>query len=154
MMRMPIFTWTALCSNILIVAAFPVLTAVLALLAEQPRFAPALRTRETWAAAQGAFPTCAARFERALYLAEELGALDDLVGIAQFARHLGALGIQIDADILHLPAPVIEVLLLGSIEPDLRTRDVIEHAVDIAEKHFDGDNLGKGVKFARTQTKL
>ena len=33
MMRMPIFTWTALCSNILIVAAFPVLTATLALLA-------------------------------------------------------------------------------------------------------------------------
>ncbi len=33
MMRMPIFTWTALCTNILIVAAFPVLTAVLALLA-------------------------------------------------------------------------------------------------------------------------
>ena len=32
MMRMPIFTWTALCSNILIVAAFPVLTATLALL--------------------------------------------------------------------------------------------------------------------------
>jgi cytochrome o ubiquinol oxidase subunit 1 len=32
MMRMPIFTWTALCTNILIVAAFPVLTAVLALL--------------------------------------------------------------------------------------------------------------------------
>ncbi|MCF3936605.1 cytochrome o ubiquinol oxidase subunit I [Acuticoccus sp. M5D2P5] len=33
MMKMPIFTWTALCTNILIVAAFPVLTAVLALLA-------------------------------------------------------------------------------------------------------------------------
>ncbi len=33
MMRMPIFTWTALCSNILIVAAFPVLTATLVLLA-------------------------------------------------------------------------------------------------------------------------
>ncbi len=33
MMRMPIFCWTALCSNILIVAAFPVLTAALALLA-------------------------------------------------------------------------------------------------------------------------
>src|SRR5690606_33696037 len=33
MMRMPIFTWTSLCTNILIVAAFPVLTAVLALLA-------------------------------------------------------------------------------------------------------------------------
>ncbi|RUZ83824.1 cytochrome o ubiquinol oxidase subunit I, partial [Mesorhizobium sp. M7A.F.Ca.CA.001.14.1.1] len=33
MMRMPIFTWTALCTNVLIVAAFPVLTAVLALLA-------------------------------------------------------------------------------------------------------------------------
>ncbi|WP_420852817.1 cytochrome o ubiquinol oxidase subunit I [Sphingomonas panacis] len=32
MMRMPIFTWTALCTNILIVAAFPVLTAVLVLL--------------------------------------------------------------------------------------------------------------------------
>lgn len=31
-MRMPIFTWTALCTNVLIVAAFPVLTAVLALL--------------------------------------------------------------------------------------------------------------------------
>jgi cytochrome o ubiquinol oxidase subunit 1 len=31
-MKMPIFTWTALCTNILIVAAFPVLTAVLALL--------------------------------------------------------------------------------------------------------------------------
>jgi cytochrome o ubiquinol oxidase subunit 1 len=32
MMKMPIFCWTALCTNILIVAAFPVLTAVLALL--------------------------------------------------------------------------------------------------------------------------
>jgi cytochrome o ubiquinol oxidase subunit I len=32
MMRMPIFTWTALCTNVLIVAAFPVLTAVLAML--------------------------------------------------------------------------------------------------------------------------
>jgi len=31
-MKMPIFCWTALCTNILIVAAFPVLTAVLALL--------------------------------------------------------------------------------------------------------------------------
>ncbi len=33
LMRMPIFTWTALCSNALIVAAFPILTAALALLA-------------------------------------------------------------------------------------------------------------------------
>ncbi len=33
MMRMPVFTWTALCSNVLIVATFPVLTAALALLA-------------------------------------------------------------------------------------------------------------------------
>ncbi|MDN4573821.1 cytochrome o ubiquinol oxidase subunit I [Pandoraea cepalis] len=33
MMRMPVFTWTSLCTNVLIVAAFPVLTAVLALLA-------------------------------------------------------------------------------------------------------------------------
>ena len=32
LMRMPIFTWTALCTNVLIVASFPVLTAVLALL--------------------------------------------------------------------------------------------------------------------------
>ncbi|MFQ8431743.1 cytochrome o ubiquinol oxidase subunit I [Amaricoccus sp. W119] len=32
MMRMPVFTWTALCSNILIVASFPVLTALLVLL--------------------------------------------------------------------------------------------------------------------------
>jgi len=32
MMKMPIFTWTTLCTNILIVAAFPVLTATLALL--------------------------------------------------------------------------------------------------------------------------
>src|SRR5262249_32476137 len=32
LMRMPVFTWTALCTNILIVASFPVLTAVLALL--------------------------------------------------------------------------------------------------------------------------
>ncbi|HWZ48542.1 MAG TPA: cytochrome o ubiquinol oxidase subunit I [Herbaspirillum sp.] len=33
LMKMPIFTWTALCTNVLIVAAFPVSTAVLALLA-------------------------------------------------------------------------------------------------------------------------
>ena len=32
LMRMPVFTWTALCTNILIVAAFPVLTVSLALL--------------------------------------------------------------------------------------------------------------------------
>jgi len=32
MMKMPVFVWTALCTNILIVAAFPVLTAVLAML--------------------------------------------------------------------------------------------------------------------------
>jgi cytochrome o ubiquinol oxidase subunit 1 len=32
MMRMPIFTWTSLCTNVLIVASFPVLTAVLAML--------------------------------------------------------------------------------------------------------------------------
>lgn len=31
-MKMPVFTWTALCTNVLIVAAFPILTAVLALL--------------------------------------------------------------------------------------------------------------------------
>jgi cytochrome o ubiquinol oxidase subunit 1 len=32
LMKMPIFTWTSLCTNVLIVAAFPVLTAVLAML--------------------------------------------------------------------------------------------------------------------------
>ncbi|MGH8462179.1 MAG: cytochrome o ubiquinol oxidase subunit I [Stenotrophobium sp.] len=32
LMKMPVFTWTALCTNILIIAAFPVLTATLALL--------------------------------------------------------------------------------------------------------------------------
>jgi cytochrome o ubiquinol oxidase subunit 1 len=32
LMKMPVFTWTALCTNILIVAAFPILTAVLAML--------------------------------------------------------------------------------------------------------------------------
>jgi cytochrome o ubiquinol oxidase subunit 1 len=32
LMKMPVFVWTALCTNVLIVAAFPVLTAVLALL--------------------------------------------------------------------------------------------------------------------------
>ncbi|MEO9336717.1 cytochrome o ubiquinol oxidase subunit I [Mesorhizobium sp. SB112] len=32
MMKMPIFSWTALCTNVLIVASFPVLTAVLTLL--------------------------------------------------------------------------------------------------------------------------
>ncbi len=33
LMSMPVFVWTALCTNVLIVAAFPILTAVLALLA-------------------------------------------------------------------------------------------------------------------------
>ncbi|MEH3086724.1 MAG: cytochrome o ubiquinol oxidase subunit I [Xylophilus ampelinus] len=32
LMKMPVFTWTSLCTNVLIIAAFPVLTAVLALL--------------------------------------------------------------------------------------------------------------------------
>ncbi|WP_315918318.1 cytochrome o ubiquinol oxidase subunit I [Mesorhizobium sp. SP-1A] len=32
MMRMPVFTWTALCTNVLIVATFPILTVTLALL--------------------------------------------------------------------------------------------------------------------------
>ena len=38
MMKMPVFTWTALCTNILIVAAFPVLTAVLAMLSMDRMF--------------------------------------------------------------------------------------------------------------------
>ncbi|VFS45343.1 Ubiquinol oxidase subunit 1 [Budvicia aquatica] len=32
MMKMPVFTWTALCANILIIAAFPILTATIAML--------------------------------------------------------------------------------------------------------------------------
>ena len=32
LMKMPVFVWTALCTNVLIVASFPVLTAVLGLL--------------------------------------------------------------------------------------------------------------------------
>ena len=32
LMKMPVFTWTALCSNVLIIAAFPILTATIALL--------------------------------------------------------------------------------------------------------------------------
>src|SRR5207245_11005402 len=32
MMKMPVFTWTSLCTNVLIVATFPVLTAVLGML--------------------------------------------------------------------------------------------------------------------------
>jgi cytochrome o ubiquinol oxidase subunit 1 len=32
LMKMPVFTWTALCTNVLIVAAFPILTAVLGML--------------------------------------------------------------------------------------------------------------------------
>jgi len=32
MMKMPVFTWTSLCTNVLIVASFPILTATLALL--------------------------------------------------------------------------------------------------------------------------
>ncbi|WP_234104958.1 cbb3-type cytochrome c oxidase subunit I, partial [Streptomyces venezuelae] len=32
MMKLPIFVWSSLCTNILIVAAFPILTAVLAML--------------------------------------------------------------------------------------------------------------------------
>ncbi len=48
MMRMPIFTWTALCSNILIVAAFPVLTATLVLLCPRPLRRHQLLHRRQW----------------------------------------------------------------------------------------------------------
>ena len=50
MMKMPVFTWTALCTNILIVAAFPVLTAVLALLVARPLRRHQLLHRTTSAA--------------------------------------------------------------------------------------------------------
>jgi cytochrome o ubiquinol oxidase subunit I len=39
MMKMPVFTWTSLCTNVLIVATFPVLTAVLAMLSLDRIFA-------------------------------------------------------------------------------------------------------------------
>ncbi len=38
MMKMPVFTWTALCTNVLIVVTFPVLTAVLAMLSVDRMF--------------------------------------------------------------------------------------------------------------------
>ncbi|MGZ3182091.1 MAG: cytochrome o ubiquinol oxidase subunit I [Telluria sp.] len=38
LMKMPVFTWTSLCTNVLIVAAFPVLTAVLAMLSMDRTF--------------------------------------------------------------------------------------------------------------------
>ncbi|MFD1951190.1 cytochrome o ubiquinol oxidase subunit I [Sphingomonas arantia] len=46
MMKMPIFCWTALCTNVLIVAAFPVLTAVLALLSLDRYIGTAIFTNE------------------------------------------------------------------------------------------------------------
>ncbi|HEX8412800.1 MAG TPA: cytochrome o ubiquinol oxidase subunit I [Sphingomicrobium sp.] len=46
MMKMPIFCWTALCTNVLIVAAFPVLTAVLALLSLDRYVGTAIFTNE------------------------------------------------------------------------------------------------------------
>ena len=49
MMKMPIFTWTALCTNVLIVASFPVLTAVLALLS-MDRYLGTVSSRTTLAA--------------------------------------------------------------------------------------------------------
>ncbi|BCA62900.1 cytochrome o ubiquinol oxidase subunit I [Sphingomonas sp. HMP9] len=47
MMKMPIFTWTSLCTNILIVAAFPVLTAVLAMLSLDRYIGTAFFTNES-----------------------------------------------------------------------------------------------------------
>ncbi|HEX4870416.1 MAG TPA: cytochrome o ubiquinol oxidase subunit I [Moraxellaceae bacterium] len=46
MMKMPVFTWTALCTNVLIVAAFPVLTAVLACLSLDRMFGTHFFTNE------------------------------------------------------------------------------------------------------------
>ncbi|WP_076071807.1 cytochrome o ubiquinol oxidase subunit I [Sphingomonas montana] len=46
MMKMPIFCWTALCTNVLVVAAFPVLTAVLALLSLDRYIGTAIFTNE------------------------------------------------------------------------------------------------------------
>lgn len=46
MMKMPVFTWTALCTNVLIVAAFPVLTAVLGMLSLDRLFGTNFFTNE------------------------------------------------------------------------------------------------------------
>jgi len=46
MMKMPVFTWTALCTNALIVAVFPVLTAVLAMLSLDRTFGTNFFTNE------------------------------------------------------------------------------------------------------------
>jgi cytochrome o ubiquinol oxidase subunit 1 len=46
LMKMPVFTWTSLCTNVLIVAAFPVLTAVLAMLSLDRVFATNFFTNE------------------------------------------------------------------------------------------------------------
>jgi cytochrome o ubiquinol oxidase subunit 1 len=48
LMKMPIFTWTALCTNVLIVAAFPVLTAVLAMLALDRYAGTNFFTNDSW----------------------------------------------------------------------------------------------------------
>ncbi len=49
LMKMPIFTWTSLVTNVLIVAAFPVLAATLALLT-MDRYLARTSSRTTWAA--------------------------------------------------------------------------------------------------------
>jgi cytochrome o ubiquinol oxidase subunit 1 len=46
MMKMPVFVWTSLCTNVLIVAAFPVLTAVLAMLSLDRTFGTNFFTNE------------------------------------------------------------------------------------------------------------
>src|SRR6218665_3038216 len=46
LMKMPVFTWTSLCTNVLIVAAFPVLTAVLVLLSLDRVFGTAFFTND------------------------------------------------------------------------------------------------------------
>ena len=49
MMKLPVFTWTTLCANVLIVAAFPVLTATLAMLSLD-RYVAAISSRTISAA--------------------------------------------------------------------------------------------------------
>ncbi len=46
LMKMPVFTWTSLCTNVLIVAAFPVLTAVLGMLSLDRMFGTNFFTNE------------------------------------------------------------------------------------------------------------
>lgn len=49
MMKMPVFTWAALCTNVLIIVSFPILTVTIALLTPIAIWAP-ISSPMIWAA--------------------------------------------------------------------------------------------------------